>query len=109
MPSEFYHPGDICWCVVSVYNDASEILVDYPLFVILDVHGILFYTPSFSQEVDLWNGPWAPGETLQEILMPFSWPETGTSDSGIVWYAALTTPDISEIFGEWDSFEFGWE
>ena len=109
MPSNIYHPGDICWCAVSVYNATGEPLVDYPMFVILDVHGALFYAPSFSQEIDLWNGPWSPGETLQEILMPFLWPETGMSDSEIVWYAALTTRDFSEIYGLCDIFEFGWE
>ncbi|MCD4654962.1 hypothetical protein K8T06_13630, partial [bacterium] len=80
----------------------------HSLFVILDVYGDLFFAPSFTQEMDAWSGPWIPGETQVEVLPEFNWPETGSSANGIYWYAALTIPDVSDIYGEWDMFEFGW-
>ncbi|MBN1295568.1 hypothetical protein JXA80_02230, partial [bacterium] len=58
---------------------------------------------------DAWPGPWIPGETRVPVVDPFVWPATGTSASGILWYAALTVPDISALYGEYDIASFGWE
>ncbi|MCD4654453.1 hypothetical protein K8T06_11035, partial [bacterium] len=109
MPSHLYYPDDICWCSVSIYINAPEPLFHHPLFVLLDVYGEIFFAPSFSQEIDAWPGPWNSGETVIEILAHFSWPETGTSVNNVYWYAAITDPDVTQIFGECDMFEFGWE
>ena len=109
MPSHWFHPGNPCYCTVTVTNVESVTLTGYPLFVILDVYGLLFFAPSFTTTFETYPGPWNPGETIVEALPSFSWPDTGTSASGILWYAALVDPTGTFIVGEWDSFEFGWE
>jgi len=109
MPSDLYYPGDPCWCTASVYIKEPVPLHHHSLWVILDVFGELYFAPSFTPEMDAWPGPWIPGETLVDVLAEFEWPETGSSANSIYWYAALTNPEVTDVYGEWDSFEFGWK
>lgn len=63
----------------------------------------------FIGDVAWYSNLWPVGITQIEAIPEFIWPDTGTSASGIIWYAALTDPAMTRIFGEWDSFRFGWE
>ncbi len=109
MPSAHYVPGDPCFCTVTVTNAGSEPLIEHPLFLILDAYGELFFGPNFTGDVAWYSNLWSVGITQIEAIPSFIWPDTGTSASGIIWYAALTDPAMTRIFGEWDSFRFGWE
>jgi len=111
MSSDHLTTGDICWC--NVYVDCYETapLVGYPLFVILDVFGELFFAPDFSDYdsyADI-HTFFNPGRTVVEVLPEFTWPAGTGSANGIIWYAALVTPDLSSLYGEMDMFSFGWE
>ncbi len=111
MPSHEFHPDDICSCAVTVCNATGTILSEYPLFVILDVYGALYFAPGFTEDFDNYLDPYPnfpAGETTVTVVDEFRWPDKMGRGSGIVFYGALTTPEISEIFGEWDSWEFGW-
>ncbi|MBN1355804.1 carboxypeptidase regulatory-like domain-containing protein [bacterium] len=111
MPSDMYHPGDTCYCRVDVCNNDPVPLEDHPLFVILDVYGTCFFAPGFTTDYDNYISlhPSYPfGVTTVEVLPAFIWPEGAGQADGIVWYAALTDPYITSIYGEWDSFAFGW-
>ncbi|MBN1356500.1 VCBS repeat-containing protein [bacterium] len=107
MPSDYYVAGDPCACRVTAGNPGPDNYFDVPLFVILDVCGMYFFAPSFSEfdhyEIDL-----VPGVKEIEVLPEFTWPESAGSASGILWYAAMTDPDITRLFGEMDTWEFGW-
>ncbi len=110
MPDTTYAPGDSCSCRVSVCNASGNVLSNYPLFVILDVFGTYFFAPSFgSFDHYLGQYPNFPvGETVVTVLPDFSWPDGAGNVSGIIWYAALTDPDIKELFGDMDTWTFGW-
>jgi hypothetical protein len=111
MPLAVYHGGDTCWCRATVCNAEGNTLENYPLFVILDVYGLYFFAPSFNQVFDyyLTQYPQFPtGETVVEVLPPFTWPANVGSASGIVWYGALTNPAMTDLFGELGMFTFGW-
>ncbi|MGB3975759.1 MAG: hypothetical protein WBM27_05015, partial [bacterium] len=109
MPTHHFRPGDACYCTVSVTNGEPGSLDDNPLFLILDAYGALFFGPSFTHDADWYPGPWPSGDTRVEAIPAFIWPETGTSATGIFWYAALTDPAVTQIVGDWDAWEFGWE
>ena len=109
MPVHMYHAADPCYCTVTVTHAGPDPLTNHPLFVILDAYGTYFFAPSFTQTPENYPGPWPAGTTPVEVIPPFSWPDTGSSASGLFFYAALTDPLITHIVGEWDSFEFGWE
>jgi hypothetical protein len=103
--------GDICWCRVWVDNFNTVPIENQPLFVILDVYGQLFFAPDFSgfdhylDDYPTFN----PGRTVINVLPEFTWPEGAGSADSIRWYAALTNPEVTTLYGEMDIFEFGWE
>ena len=109
MPTHHFKPSDTCYCLLTVTNSELDALDNNPLFLILDVYGGLFFGPSFTHDADWYPGPWPTGDTCVEAIPAFIWPETGTSATGIFWYAALTDPALTQIVGEWDAWEFGWE
>lgn len=107
MPSHDYVAGDPCSCDVTVCNTTGAILTDIPVFVLLDVYGSYFFAPDYSA-FNYYMIPLPPGPTVINVLPIFTWPSGVGAADGIKWYAAMTNPGISELYGELDSFEFGW-
>ena len=90
-------------------NTTSTDLTGYPLFVILDVLGSLYFAPGFTKELDAYLELYpyfALGETHIDILSEFLWPEDVGAASGIIWYAAILDPGFTAIVGDWASWEF---
>lgn len=108
MPSLLYHNGDTFYCNVRICNPDSVAYPGTPVFMILDVYGMLFFAPDFN-EFDYYLRDVIPGETIIEILPAFSWPPGSGSASGIHWYAGMTNPSMTELFGELDMVTWGWE
>lgn len=110
MSSHLFHPGDLCSCNARVLNFETTALQGYPLFVILDVLGSYFFAPEFTSfDSYLDQYPSIPmGETLVEVLPEFAWPSGAGTLDGIMWYAALTDPGVTGLFGQLGSWEFGW-
>jgi Peptidase family M28 len=107
MPATYYHYGDICSCKVFLCNPGSERFENIPLFVVLDIYGMYFFAPSFS-DYDVYSIDLEPGKFELSILPEFTWPAESGSMSGITWYAAMTDPQIQALFGEMDVWTFGW-
>jgi YVTN family beta-propeller protein len=107
MPSDYYQPGDSCYCDASVCNAEGSSLNGYPLFVILDVYGFYNFAPSFS-DYDYFDQSFPTGETIVNVLPAFTWPQNAGTASGINWYSAMTNPGITDLFGELGMFTFGW-
>lgn len=111
MPSDYYRPGDECFVTGTVCNNTGMTLTGFPLLVILDVYGTLFWGPEFTEEFEtyLTDYPqYTENETIVNIVPSFTWPDTGTTATGITFYAAVTDPCVSFLYGDMDSFEFGW-
>ncbi len=108
MPSHMFYAGDICNMYVTLCNTADSPVSNVPLFIILDVYGEMFFWPSFSlfdyQEIVL-----APGETRIEVLPDFIWPSGVGHADGINWYAGMTNQQITDLFGDYDFWSFGWQ
>ena len=111
MPDESFEQGDPCWCHVHVDNFDGVTLTGYPLFVILDVFGEMFFAPSFgSFDSYLSLHPtFPPGRTTVVVLPEFPWPAVSGTVTGINWYAGLTDPDMTVLYGSLGTFAFGWE
>lgn len=111
MPAHQFAPGNPCACSVTVCNDTASPLIGYPLFVILDVGGTLFFGPGFTAEFSNYlaqHASFNPGETDVEVLPEFLWPSGAGQASGILWYAGLTDPSMTRLEGGYDIWEFGW-
>jgi hypothetical protein len=107
MPSSEFGPGDPCSCTVTVCNLTGSVLNGYPLFVVLDVYGSYFFAPDFSGFA-YYQMEFGSGITSVQVLPEFEWPAGAGTANDILWYAALTDPGISQLYGSWDSFGFGW-
>jgi hypothetical protein len=107
MPSDDFGPGDECYCDVTICNPNTETYSDIPVFVILDVYGLYFFAPSFS-DFDYYVETVAPGILTIPIIPSFTWPGGVGSASGLLWYAAMTDPGITHLFGDLGMFMFGW-
>ena len=108
MPLNYYTEDDIFYCDVVICNSGNQTFTDVPLFVVLDVLGTFYFAPSFST-MDFYLVPIPPGETVIQVIPAFPWPNGAGSASDIHWYAAMTDPDVSDLFGELGTFTFGWE
>ncbi|HPQ42454.1 MAG TPA: hypothetical protein PLV45_18925, partial [bacterium] len=73
MPYEEYTAGTMCTCHVHVCNTDPVTYTDVPVFVILDVYGMLFFAPSFGA-FDYYDDPIPPGTTTIQVLPSFPWP-----------------------------------
>ncbi|MBN1551898.1 S8 family serine peptidase, partial [bacterium] len=107
MPAHHFAPEDTCACMVSICNPQNMTEENIPLFVILDVFGSLFFAPSFTG-FDHYTVTLAPGIMQFDVIPFFKWQRGAGDADGIFWYAAITDQRITQIRGEWDSWEFGW-
>ncbi|MBN2053989.1 C1 family peptidase [bacterium] len=107
MPSNMFHPGDYCTCYAAVNNTTGATIYSHPLFVVLDMYGAYYFAPSFGS-FDYIMAPQAPGYNVYRILPDFYWPNGMGSASNIRWLGALTTPDMTSLYGTMGTFTFGW-
>ncbi len=107
MPSSHFYPGDSCSCDANVSNPGDTSIQGYPLFVILGVSGTYFFAPSFNT-FDFYSQSFTAGDTTVEVVPEFSWPSGAGSANGILWYSALTNPEMNQLYSNLAIFEFGW-
>ena len=107
MPSHSFFPADKVSCTVSIWNVGNATPEETKLIVILDVFDRLYYAPSFSS-FDYFEQSFQNGLTELTVISEFTWPSGVGSASGVVWYAALVNPEMTELVSEIGVFDFGW-
>ena len=111
MPAHFFEAGDPCNVLVDVCNQEPQPLIGYPLFVILEAGGMYFFAPGFTRDLDHYGdryNSFPRGMTTVSVIDSFNWPAGAGSAMNIVWYAALTDPDITRLEGLMSTWSFGW-
>ncbi len=108
LSEDTFQPGDTFTLTAFVSNPGPEIYSEIPLVVLLDVYGNYFWHPTWTQPFNFESLELMIG-TEDLILLDFIWPETGTSASGIRFYAAFLNESFTAIQGNWDMITFGWE
>ncbi len=108
MPAHEFETNDICSCKVTVCNPGPDTYTDVPLFVILDVYGTYFFWPGFTNELDYRKIAVGLNSADVEILPEFEWPAGSGSADNILWYAAMTNPEMTDLFGDMDTWTFSW-
>ena len=102
-----YTDVDDCYCKVHLCNPTATIYGDMSLFVVLDVAGIYFFAPSFS-EYDFYLMNLNSGETVISVVEPFIWPASSGITSDASFIAAMSAPDEDTSSGKMDIWPFGW-
>ncbi|MCD4654283.1 hypothetical protein K8T06_10160 [bacterium] len=107
MPSHDFGPGDPCHCLINICNPDGVTYANIPIFVILDVYGDFFFAPEFN-DFSCYTQDIHPGTTPLQVLPEFPWPSGTGNVENILWYAGMTNSGMTELFGELDTFTFGW-
>ncbi len=107
MPSDEFTPGMTCYVTVRICNPEQTTYTGVPVFVILDVYSTYFFAPDFNA-FDYYLKDIPPGTLDIQVLPEFQWPAGAGAAEGIRWYAAMTDPGITELFGNLGTFTFGW-
>lgn len=108
MPGEHFEPGDPCMLVAMICNHESTAMVGVPFFVVLDVFGQYYFGPGFTTELNYWIVDVAPGLLQVQIIPVFLWPSGAGSAEGLVFYGAMTDPQITTIIGDLGSWTFSY-
>ncbi len=111
LPGRRFKPGDAFSVWTTICNSTHKTLVGYPVFVILDINQTYFFAPSFTTfDNYLFDYPkLPPGQTMIPVVPEFSWPSGIPASAGIRFHAALLTPDMRDLIGSIDTWEFAWE
>jgi hypothetical protein len=107
LPDTDFSAGEIFSCRVEVINHEGHVISGYPLFVILEIDGSLFFAPEFS-ESDYFEKTYVEGSSFVEAVPAFTWPESAGAYEGAWFYAALTNPGITELASNLEQITFGW-
>ena len=82
-----------------------------PVFVLLEVYGEFWCAPSWvhvDEDVDWYTEDIPTGFKTMEIIPEFSWPEVDGDASGLKFWGALVNKEFTDILGEYDIWEFGY-
>jgi len=111
MPVDYFTLGEEFRLDATVVNWTEETLYDVPLVVFLD-YGIeeYWFWPSWCHfpphfDYEIIDVPL--GETIIEIIPPFTWPD-GMGSGYASFYGAILNPGMTEILGEIGYVEFSW-
>ncbi|MCD4655459.1 hypothetical protein K8T06_16185 [bacterium] len=107
MPSDDFAAGDEFYCHLVICNPDSTTYDNVPVFLILDVYGAYFFAPDFS-DFNYYTETIPQGETLISPLGTFNWPSGAGTATGIIWHAAMTNQEMTDLFGAYGFYEFGW-
>ncbi len=102
----FFLPHDPFLLQATLSNAESSIRhVDY--YVLLDVYGIYFYYPEWTENPGFESRNLEPGLT-EHMVLEFEWPETDSAAEDIIFWAALLDSGTADLFGEFDYVTFGY-
>jgi len=105
MPSHYFPPGDPCAVNVNIHNTGDQIN-SARLVVMLVLNEGVWFWPSWRMGLDSQLMTVGSGDSMVVIIPEFSWPSAG-SYSSIIFLAALTDPDYSELLADPDIWNWG--
>lgn len=108
MPAHTFTGGDPFYLVADICNAESSALTGYPLFIILDISGAYWFAPDWSQDVGYYAGRFERGLRRITVIPEFQWPNNAGSAADIRFWGAFTTPDITDLFGDYSMWQFSW-
>ncbi len=108
LSEEVFHPFDLFLLEAEITNPGPETYVNVPFVVVLEVVGLYFWYPAWTEDFAFEFIDLDAGSYLMEILN-FEWPDEPSSFAGAKFYGAMLNQDFDRIFGEFTVVQFGWE
>lgn len=105
MNHEHYYGGDTFRLIMRHTNSGSAVLVDK--YILLDVYGMYWYWPSWSESVDFNQDSISSGYT-EDVIFDFTWPSNVGEAHDLRFWSALLEPGTANLVGPWDYVTFGY-
>jgi len=111
MPAQHFSPGDVCW-LSALLNNPGQPITRIPLVILLDI-GVseYWFWPSWTKypsNFDYQDVCCPQGETAVPVILPFAWPDTADGATGLTFYGALLTSDLTAIAGDMGQWQFSY-
>lgn len=108
LSNEVFTHGDRFLLEYRLINATASAL-DASLWVILDVYGMLWFYPGWSETADFSTVTLEPGEsTLPVTLLDFVWPSVSGHADNLKFWGALTNTANTQIMGDYDIAVFSY-
>jgi len=77
-------------------------------YILLDVYGLYFFWPSWSEDLDFENHTYPDGYHETSSILQFIWPEVQGHADGLFFYAGCLYTGTTTLIGEVSMVEFGY-
>lgn len=108
MPSSYYHSGQTMFLNAAICNMKTQ-EQNLDLYVALELFGTFYFAPGWTLDIQSENQTFDPGLTIVEIIDSFELPANAGSITGPVFWSALVDSIDGSLFGDYDSWELGWD
>lgn len=106
MGADYFCPGDSVFLNAQLCNPEQTQYL--PLWIILEIEGMFWFAPSWSDSVDYFiSNPIPSGWSVFNVIPEFVWPNVEGSFYGAMFWGAMTTPEY-QIMGLYDMYTFAW-
>lgn len=102
-----FHAGDRFLLTCEFCNPNDPRLID--LYILLDVRDMFWFWPGWTQSPDCRQFSAWTGMHSSVTVLDFAWPSVSGSASGLYFLAGSIDPSTSELIGEIDSVDWGYE
>jgi hypothetical protein len=109
MPSHEFRAGDPFLLQATISNPSHNQAHQVPLFIVLYLNGEYFFWPDWNISLQYQLIDILPGDQLITVIEPFIWPSDVGVGSGDFFFATLTNQEMTEFYGMYGFWEFGWE
>jgi hypothetical protein len=107
MNQDMFEEGDEFILSVRICNNDPIDDIARPVFIILDVYGMYFCAPSWT-DFDYYEPTIPACSCTEEQVLSFVWPSGVGEGFGLRFYCAMTNPEITSVIGDVSICEFGY-
>ncbi len=101
-----FNAGDLFDFRHRVMRQGSSVTVDK--YIILDVYGVYFFWPNWTQDLGFETHTYANGYNQTLPILNFQWPEVSGHASGLKFYAGCLYTGTANLIGDISMVEFGY-
>ncbi|MCD4654782.1 hypothetical protein K8T06_12720 [bacterium] len=83
-------------------------MTQVPTAILLGVYGQFWFWDSWSEDFDFEYMDYDMGLTTIDVFQEFAWPVVEGTATGLEFYSALLTPEMTDLIGDFGYLRFGY-